>query len=492
MAKPTTTATTVTGTGGGAGVGISPPRHDQLVRPTPPSSRPGVAAQAGQPRSTPSSPATGSPTRKGSAASSPNGNGSGFRPNNPFAQRQYQRQQAQYQHQHQQSPRLVDTSHPALEGSRARLPTAPPSRGGINDPHSPSPLSSPLPLSDSPSLIPTLSPAANVHVSSPTTQPLAVPLRRRVPPPEHARAHEISSPPTSGPIPPTRRPVPALTSPEMSGIPRLTSPGQSQTPRMGQGLGLGVGMGMGMPMGMGLGTPMGMPVPRPAIRQPSTPALLGGDRKPITDSSTSANRPRAKSTATPTPSPAQNQLRQIQQKISPSPIPVSVEREAAVPPHIRVRLRLIHRLGVVLGVEASAVAAKIDIPALLARVDAAYDRGHGGFIDLPGQDAGFDVAAVVASPPPQANVHGHGHGKKEGGGGMMGMFRKLGGGISSSNSHATANQSGSGGGGKGTGEEPPLVTNGGSSPSDGMSPCRTLRCSKGILIDRTCVWRTII
>lgn len=396
--------------GTGAGVGISPPRHDQLSRPTPPTGRP-AATGLPQPRSTPTSPATnistGSPTRKASSPST----GSGFRPNNPFAQRQYQRQQAQLH----QSPRIIDYSHPAL----AR-PTAP-VRSSANDPHSPSPLSSPLPvlaLGESFSLIPTLSPPtnnANTNTNT-TTQPLAVPPRRRIPVPE-----DTLSPTTpAGPTPPGRRPVPAM-SPEMSGIPRLTSPNQSQSPRMGQGLGLGIGSGQ--PMGLPMGMNMNMPVPRQAMRQPSTPALLAASRKPISDPSSPSTRPRAKSTA--------SQLCQDPSKLLPNPIPLSIEREAAVPPHIRVRLRLIHRLGAVLGVEASAIAAKIDIPGLLARVDAAYDRGHGGYIDIPGQEIIIGPAGATIMPPTGVTSPPLPAGKKEGG--MMGMFRKLGGGVSSSN-----------------------------------------------------------
>jgi len=431
---------------GGAGVGISPPRHDQLGRPTPPSARP-AATGIPQARSTPTSPATnistGSPTRKPSSPST----GSGFRPNNPFAQRQYQRQQAQLQ----SSPRLVDASLPALARPAA------PARSGPNDPHSPSPLSSPLPvlgLGESFSLIPTLSPPTNNANTNTTTQPLAVPPRRRIPVPEDAMFPTTPS----GPTPPGRRPVPAM-SPEMSGIPRFTSPTQQQSPRMGHGLGLGIGNGqpMGLPTGMG----MNMPVPRPAMRQPSTPALLAASRKPISDPTSPSTRPRAKSTA--------SQLRQGQasNKATPNPTPLSIEREAAVPPHIRVRLRLIHRLGAVLGVDASAIAAKIDIPGLLARVDAAYDRGHGGFIDIPGQEimigpAGTTVVippAAIASPPQPAA------GKKEGG--MMGMFRKLGGGVSSSNLAGNVSN-----GGRGTREESqPLMPTGSGRPAEeGKSP----------------------
>jgi len=427
----------------GAGVGISPPRHDQLGRPTPPSGRP-AATGLPQPRSTPTSPATnintGSPTRKASSPST----GSGFRPNNPFAQRQYQRQQAQLQ----TSPRLVDTSHPALSRGPA------PMRSSVNDPHSPSPLSSPLPvvgLGESFSLIPTLSPSANN--SSTPTQPLAVPPRRRIPVPDS----DVMSPTTpSGMTPPGRRPVPTM-SPEMSGIPRLTSPNQTQSPRMGQGLGLG--MGLGQPMGLPMGINMNMPVPRPAMRQPSTPALLSAARKPISDPNTPSTRPRAKSTA--------SQLRQPQKLSIPSPIATPLDRETAVPPHIRVRLRLIHRLGAVLGVEASVIAAKIDIPGLLARVDAAYDRGHGGYIDIPGQEViigqpgGGNMPAGAITSPPQP-----GPGKKEGG--MMGMFRKLGGGVSSSNLASNLSS-----GGKGTKEEvQPLVpTGGGRLPEEGECYC---------------------
>jgi hypothetical protein len=464
-AKPT--PPTAPAPAGGAGVGISPPRHDQLGRPTPPTSRP-AATGLPQPRSTPTSPATnistGSPTRKPSSPST----GSGFRPNNPFAQRQYQRQQAQLQ----SSPRLIDASYPALTRP------APLARSGANDPHSPSPLSSPLPvvsLGESISLIPTLSPPTNNSNTNTPTQPLAVAPRRRIPVPEDA----MSPTTPSGPTPPGRRPVPAM-SPEMSGIPRLTSPPQQQSPRMGQGLGLGIGNGqpMGLPSGMG----MNMPVPRPAMRQPSTPALLAAPRKPISDPSTPSTRPRAKSTA------SQQRQGQGQSKLTPSPTPLSIEREAAVPPHIRVRLRLIHRLGAVLGVEASVIAAKIDIPGLLARVDAAYDRGHGGYIDIPGQEiiigpAGTTVVippAAIASPPQPG-------GKKEGG--MMGMFRKLGGGVSSSNLTGNASS-----GGKGTKEESqPLMTSGSGKPAEEGESIYTFSLSGKWMADkRSGFWGTII
>jgi hypothetical protein len=239
---------------------------------------------------------------------------------------------------------------------------------------------------------------------------------------------------------------------------------------MGQGIGLGMGMGMGMPMG--LPTNMAMPVPRTTVRQPSTPALLGPMRKPVADpgnaiantnanSNTNIARPRAKSTATPSQiNSTQQQQRQqnpLRNQKSHNPLPTSVEREAAVPPHIRVRLRLIHRLGVVLGVEPSVIASKIDIPALLARVDAAYDKGHGGFIDLPNQDSSPSIPTSISTTTPAPS------GKKESGG-MLGMFRKLGaGGHSNANANA-------GGAGKSTREEQqPLMPAGGQVPSDGTS-----------------------
>jgi len=98
-------------------------------------------------------------------------------------------------------------------------------------------------------------------------------------------------------------------------------------------------------------------------------------------------------------------------------------------------------------VEAAVIAAKIDIPGLLARVDAAYDRGHGGYIDIPGQEIiiGPGGTTVVIPPAAMASPPQPG-GKKEGG--MMGMFRKLGGGVSSSNLAGNISS-----GGKGNKEE---------------------------------------
>jgi len=48
--------------------------------------------------------------------------------------------------------------------------------------------------------------------------------------------------------------------------------------------------------------------------------------------------------------------------------------EPSVPAHIRSRLRLIHHLGVILGVNAAGISSKIDVPALLAKVDATHDK----------------------------------------------------------------------------------------------------------------------
>lgn len=446
---------------GGAGVGISPPRHDQIGRPTPPSARP-VAI------SSPTSPNynnnNGSPTRAGSGSpktgnilgenAQGNGSGGNFRPNNPFAQRQYQRQQQAHAYAQQQHQLGVDSNHPALASTRPQPTHAHAPGAG----HSPSPLSSPVQAGSG-----TGSPRPN---PTPPMQGLVVPPRRR------DRGRERDQDGRSGtPTPPTRRPVPALTSPEMSGIPRLTSPNQS--PRMGMGLGIG------LPATNGLG--MGMPVPRPAVRQPSTPALLAASRKPISDPNTS-NRPRAKSTATPN-APSQNQSSTPAQQggrgFRPPPAIIEREREPAVPAHIRVRLRLIHQLGVVLGVDAGTIASKIDIPCLLARVDAAYDRGHGGYIDLPSDptqsgvggspstSASTGAGAGVSSPSPSHQGGGGGGGKKEGGGGVLGMFRKLGGGGAHSGS---GGGSGNGNGVvKGTKEEQQPLMPSPSQPSEGES-----------------------
>ena len=173
--------------------------------------------------------------------------------------------------------------------------------------------------------------------------------------------------------------------------------------------------------------------PRSCLRQPSTPALSIANRRaaPQRDSTSDRQnaRPRAASAAAdgrPCPLP-----------IDHPPMPLLFEpsfadaREPSVPPHIRVRLRLIHQLGVVLGMDAQGISSRLDVPGLLARVDAAYNRcqsgssGQGGVSSLP-----LPIRPGLEGPG-QGLGRGSGtglavKGSKGGPGGMMGMIRRLG------------------------------------------------------------------
>jgi hypothetical protein len=115
-------------------------------------------------------------------------------------------------------------------------------------------------------------------------------------------------------------------------------------------------------------------------------------------------------------------------------------REPSVPPHIRVRLRLIHQLGVVLGIDAQGISSKIDVPGLLARVDAAYDRGYPGKMDrVVGSSGGVSMVSLGStgsvSGLPMPNRGGAGGGSdprrepgrdKDKEKGMFGMFKRFG------------------------------------------------------------------
>nr|XP_019045833.1 hypothetical protein I302_06224 [Kwoniella bestiolae CBS 10118]OCF24763.1 hypothetical protein I302_06224 [Kwoniella bestiolae CBS 10118] len=170
------------------------------------------------------------------------------------------------------------------------------------------------------------------------------------------------------------------------------------------------------------------PHQRSIIRQPSTPLLVSnrspqsgnGTGRPRALSSTSVNRPIIIRGATPNPHHGEVTSSSTKpegggmmcslpsQKLFESSFLES--REPPVPPHIRVRLRLIHQLGVVLGIDAVGISGKIDIPGLLARVDQAYDR------EKDRSSAGPEVVAL------KGTIQGGG------GKGVLGMFKKLSGG----------------------------------------------------------------
>ena len=102
-------------------------------------------------------------------------------------------------------------------------------------------------------------------------------------------------------------------------------------------------------------------------------------------------------------------------------------RESSVPPHIGIRLRLIHQLGVVLGIDAQGISSKIDVPGLLARVDAAYDRGHQGMgssgvssLPLPVRPVGMTESTSTSTVLGSGGASGGGGGGVGGGGVVVG------------------------------------------------------------------------
>lgn len=215
------------------------------------------------------------------------------------------------------------------------------------------------------------------------TAPLSVNGRRR---PSEMDVDK-ASPSASTPI--SRRPVPPQ-SPEVSSLPRLSSLAASPRP---------------------------MPTPHPSPRSPQT--QRAASRQPSTPSSATHSIPRKPVTD---PIPTRGQATSTPPTLTSTP--TAVDR---VPPHIRSRLRLIQQLGDVLSIDSTAVTAKIDVPGLLARVDAAYVRGYG---------AGQEVPAVAGSPvglPLELGAsRSHSGDEKQANrdsktGGMLGMFKRMGG-----------------------------------------------------------------
>ena len=258
--------------------------------------------------------------------------------------------------------------------------------------------------------------------SGTATTPSTVSVRRR--------GHDDSP---STPIAGGRRAIPhpapgslLMPSPEISGLPRLSSlnhgskNGQNQSPHSTPN------------PNSTLSPPMtsGPAVHRIAPRQVSTPTLGPNTipRKPVTDPMPGRQRPRSQSAmspSTPTVHPSQSDADPdstpdaVQPTTKPqaqalTPVSGMADR---VPIHIRVRLRLIHQLGIVLGLDAQGVAAKIDIPSLLARVDAAYDKGHA--------DLGLGLGLTLEITP---SIGSAGTAGGERNWGMMNVLKRMGGG----------------------------------------------------------------
>ena len=187
--------------------------------------------------------------------------------------------------------------------------------------------------------------------------------------------------------------------------------------------------------------------PRSCLRQPSTPALSSVDIQ--------KQRARAVSAAADG-----RPMRPVEHP----PMPLLFEpsfagsREPSVPPHIRVRLRSIHQLGVVLGMDAQGISSKIDVPGLLARVDAAFNRDNLGppvtTVNGNGSEPGAGIGGISSLPLPTRPVAMQESPSMSGGmavktsktgsgaGGMMGMIKRLG--------RKSVEESGNSGGGGGT------------------------------------------
>ncbi|WVQ96811.1 hypothetical protein IAU59_003918 [Kwoniella sp. CBS 9459] len=290
-----------------------------------------------------------------------------------------------------------------------------------------------------------------------------IPARRRPKPPSPDLVDSSGSPSpvlgTSG----QRRPLPG------AGAGASQSPSTLSRPRLASGPGSGLGQGH----------PSSGPGQRTILRQPSTPLLTAErDRRSPSGPFITAARPRALSSASASAqrpvivhkSPMQTPSQALTHsttgsndgtRSAPGSAPLAAaaaagpgtgmrslpsqklfessfleHREPPVPPHIRVRLRLIHQLGVVLGIDAVGISGKIDIPGLLARVDQAYDRERftanvsggaaspddqvgGGLRSLPvtrGKN-GYGVAGSTSISPGAGGT---------GGGGVLGMFKRLG------------------------------------------------------------------
>lgn len=263
---------------------------------------------------------------------------------------------------------------------------------------------------------------------------------------------------------PKRRPKPP--SPELEDAITLTPPSNARrrpegSPDLGVvGSGLprprprGVSGGINSPGGPYVGPTLPNGSPRSCLRQPSTPSLSTVDRNRVQAGMGVVKNDPAGASGGPADSPRRARAASAAADTRNAPLPptstiavpavphlfapsFAESREPSVPPHIRIRLRLIHHLGVVLGMDAQGISSKIDVPGLLARVDAAYDRGHSAVAGSAalGRDSSDSSQSSVTSglplplrPISDEGNHGAGMGKRgsKGEKGVMGMFRRLG------------------------------------------------------------------
>ncbi|WWC88841.1 uncharacterized protein L201_003756 [Kwoniella dendrophila CBS 6074] len=246
--------------------------------------------------------------------------------------------------------------------------------------------------------------------------------KRRIKPPS-PDLNEDGSPILNSNGSSTRRPVPS-------------SVGDTTKPRIPSNPGPGSGSGQGQH--------------RSILRQPSTPALVSSSAhrsspvaqsrpRALSSTSVSVNKPiivHRNTNNSPNPQEvilsnqndtktkggmirsfgSQHKLSSLFFDSSSSPSLTTSQVQSNVPIHIRIRLKLIHRLGCLLNIDSIGISSKIDIPTLLARVDHAYDREKDRSL---GNNNNVEVVALNGSTIPTTNT-----GSK----GVFGMFKRLGGG----------------------------------------------------------------
>ena len=228
--------------------------------------------------------------------------------------------------------------------------------------HGPTPSRLPQPCSPNVSKSP-----RTVTTAQSCASALPVPRSRRLPKPASDEDLPWPRRQTSAPAPqsPKRRPVPQVGTDEETGIPRLgTGPRKVlRQPASSANLSANVFGNIPRPVGRNRAKSAAASTKQPKAALASSPVLPGH----------SASNQSERTGATP----------QVKTYLFESSFLDS--REPSVPGHIASRLKLIHQLGVVLGVDAKVLQGIIDIPGLLRRVDVAYEKGFGAY--TPGDES---------------------------------------------------------------------------------------------------------
>ncbi|WWC70599.1 uncharacterized protein I206_104550 [Kwoniella pini CBS 10737] len=189
-----------------------------------------------------------------------------------------------------------------------------------------------------------------------------------------------------------------------------------------------------------------IPGQRIIMRQPSTPTLINNQKSPIplgrqrALSSTLSNKPIIinKNNYNSNLQVKENLIVIIpkikdKEKEKKSYESNSLEnREPTVPKHIKIRLKLLHQLGILLGIDSIEISEKIDIPGLLARVDQSYERDKERFENFNSFNNSNEIKNGIGIGNGNGNdqinlkgnlISGGGQSNK----GVFGMFKRLGG-----------------------------------------------------------------